>query len=145
MHWVLLAMGVIAVGVFMKSTSFDRSNMEAVVAQVRRAAPPPGQTREFWMEERTLQLYPGKDRPPRGQRAGHVWARTAPDGKLQVVIETRDAGHAGKYGFAYSEIELTPMPMGGGWFTLDVPGHLNLVQPDSRIDARWWKVVYNLD
>jgi hypothetical protein len=143
--WVLLATGGIAVGVFMKSTSFDRPAMEAVVAQVRAAAPAPGEPREYWMEGKTLRTYESKDRPPRGQGAGHVWARLAKDGKLQVVIEVRDAGHAGEYGFAYSEIELTPAPFASGWFTIDVPGHLNLVQRDCRIDAQWWKVVHNLD
>jgi hypothetical protein len=69
------------------------------------------------------------------------------DSKLKVVVETRDLGHAGEYGFAYSEVPLAAGPPGGGsnWSELDLPGRLKLVQPDMKIDDNWWQVCYNLD
>ncbi|MHC4505338.1 MAG: hypothetical protein ACYTFI_18710, partial [Planctomycetota bacterium] len=76
---------------------------------------------------------------------GIVWAQMAKDGNLKVVIETRDLGHAGEYGFAYSDVPMSPRPFGGDWFTLDVPGNLYLVLPGMRIDDNWWKVLNNLD
>jgi hypothetical protein len=81
----------------------------------------------------------------RGQNAGNVWARRSSNGKLSVVIETRDLGHAGEYGFAYSDVALSPRPFGASWLEIDVPGPLSLVLPNMKIDDNWWKVVYNLD
>jgi len=83
----------------------------------------------------------------RGDGAGCVWAEVKPDGNLKVVIETRDLGHAGEYGFAYSDGPLTMSSMGsdGAWYQVDLPGHLNIVTPDMQIDNHWWKVLYNLD
>lgn len=69
------------------------------------------------------------------------------DGNLTVVIETRDLGHAGEYGFAYSDRPLSPEPFdgGGSWLRIDVPGDLNMVMPEMKIDGHWWKVECNLN
>jgi hypothetical protein len=129
--------------------SFDRALLEAVVEQVRRAGVAPGETRAFRLEDlrEPTSLRPCREGEffGRGQGAGCVWARRSSAGKLAVVIETRDLGHAGEYGFAFSEEPLVPKPFGGGWSTIDVPGHLNLVVSDMKIDGSWWRVLYNLD
>ena len=128
---------------------FDRSRYEAVVENARALVVKPGETKLLRLADlhdpASLRLRRPGEGEARGQGAGNVWAQRAPNGRLQVVIETRDLGHAGEYGFAYSEVALSPSPFGGGWLSLDVPSHLNLVLPDMRIDDHWWEVVYNLD
>lgn len=129
--------------------SFDRERFERVVDQVRRSGLAPGETREFRLDDprEPTSLRPCREGETfgRGLGAGSVWGERTREGKLKVVIETRDLGHAGEYGFAFSEEPLEPKPCGGGWSTLDVPGHLNLVLPDMKIDGSWWRVLYNLD
>ena len=73
-----------------------------------------------------------------------MWASATPGGELKVVIQTKDNGHAGEYGFAYSDVSLAPKASAGAWSYLDVPGRLYLVQPKMKIDDHWWKVLNNL-
>lgn len=77
----------------------------------------------------------------RGKGAGHVWAQLSESGALKVVIETRDFGHFGEYGFAYSDLPLSliPYPSDSEWFTIDEPGPLNMGRRDMKIDDHWWK------
>ena len=133
---------------------FQRQAYEAVVAQIRNAELRPGEPREFIMDSvsNPKLIHPWKPDQGlkgltrRGDGAGHVSAEVSPDGKLKVVIETRDLGHAGEFGFAYSDVPLSPKPFGDGvWFLIDVPSHLDMVQPSMKIDDHWWEVLYNLD
>jgi len=133
------------------SGRFDRKSLGGLVEQVRLMRLMPGEQKEFRVD--TLSD-PKSIRPLKSgtivdgeQGVGHVWAEVSRDGKLKVVIETRNLGHAGEYGFAYSDVALLPEPFGTGrdWFSINVPGHLNLVQPSMKVDEHWWKVVYNLD
>jgi len=126
--------------------AFDRPRFEAVVAEVRRMPIPAGQQVRLRLAD--LQdprsLRPADDEPlVRGGGAGLVWAERTGDGKLKVVIETRDAGHAGEYGFAYSEAPLKTTPLDANWSMVDVPGRLTIL--GSRIDEHWWSVLFNLD
>jgi hypothetical protein len=128
---------------------FNRQKMEAVVQQVRLMELEPGRDHALRLDDLTkpqsIRLV-GPDEPfRRGQNEGNVWARRLSDGHLSVVIETRDLGHAGEYGFAYSDATLSPKPFGGPWLQLDIPGPLIYVLPSMKIDDNWWKVVYNLD
>ena len=154
---LLLALG--AAAVFISSPlghalrqnpgSFDRERFEAVVAQVRSMSLVPGEETQLRLDDpsdpMSLRMLKPNEYFARGQGAGSVWASVTPDGELKVVIETRDAGHAGEYGFAYSDVPLSPQPFGGGWDSLDVPGRIHLVQPKMKIDDHWWEVLYNLD
>jgi hypothetical protein len=130
---------------------FDRQALEVIVAQVRRAELKLGERREFVVDRvrgaESLHAFKPDQSLSRGHGAGHVWAQMSADNTLKVVIETRDLGHAGEYGFAYSEVPLSPAPSGkgGNWCTIDVPGHLTFVTPAMKIDDHWWKVAYNLD
>lgn len=128
--------------------SFDRAHNEAIVARVRALNPAPGEAMLLRLDDpdepKSLRLVKPDEQFARGQGVGNVWARSR-KGHLTVVIETRDLGHAGEYGFAYSDEALSLEPFGDHWFTLDVPSKINIVQPDMQIDAHWWKVVYNLD
>jgi len=130
---------------------FHRQTMEAIVAQVRTSGLQPDKEEEFVVGSLSdpTSLRPWKQTPASSMaKAGNrVWAEISADGKLKVVIETRDLGHAGTYGFAYSDSPLSPKPFGpeGNWLLLDVPGDLNMVQPNMKIDDHWWKVLNNLN
>lgn len=137
-------------GIFLRQNPgyFDRAHFNAVVNQVRAMPLAPGQEIRLRLDNpadpKSLRLVKPEETFRRGSGAGCVWAKVSDD-KLVVVIETSDVGHAGEYGFAYSDVPLTSRPFGGGWFTIDAPGHINLVQPGMKIDDHWWKVMYNLD
>jgi len=132
---------------------FDRPLFEAIVAQVRQADLKPDIEQQFFLDDlsNAKSLRPLSDGEAMkllsGKGAGHVWARVSPHGALKVVIETRDMGHAGEYGFAYSDTALAPAPMegDGNWFRVDVPGHLYIVVPKMKIDEHWWEVLNNLN
>lgn len=126
--------------------SFDRRRLEAIVAEVRRLQIAPGQqvTLRLAKLDDPGSLRPAGDEPlVRGRGAGLVWAERTREGKLKVVIETRDLGHAGEYGYAYSEVPLRATPLDANWSTVDVPGTLNILE--AQIDEHWWSVLYNLD
>jgi len=132
---------------------FHRQRLEAVVAEVRRMHLPPCATCEVALRLDDLSdlqsLHErGEDEAYEpGAGRGRVWARRTEDGNLTVVIETRDCGHAGNYGFAFSDGPLKAVPFMGSsdWFRVDVPGHLYLVARDGQIDEHWWSVLNNLD
>jgi hypothetical protein len=124
---------------------FDRRRFEAVVEGARGLAIPPGETVALRMLPFSSRLVETEARLERGDGAGRVWANRTKEGHMKVVIETRDLGHAGQYGFAYSDVPLTPERMDENWSTLDVPSQLRIVDADARIDEHWWRVVNNLD
>ena len=125
---------------------FHRKRFENVVEQIRAMGLKPGEEKHLHLDDisvpRSLRkLNPGE---PFGARTGDVWAHMSRRRELKVVILTRAMGHAGDYGFAYSDVPLSPVPSGKGWFKLDVPGDLYLVTPEMQIDDKWWKVLNNL-
>jgi len=129
--------------------SFQPTRFEGIVEHVRAMGIRPGETRQLRLDDLTdpksLRSLKTGEAFARGQGAGSVWAEATVDGALKVVIETRDLGHAGEYGFAFSDTALSPEPLGDAWFALDLPGRLNLVLPRMQVNDHWWQVVYNLD
>ena len=129
--------------------SFDRERFEAIVRQVRDMPLEAGSTYRLRLDNLldadSLRLFQPNEKFPRGMGAGNVWVEIMVNGVLKVVIETKDLGHAGEYGFAYSDIPLSLQPLDEVWFTINVPGHINLVLPDMKIDDHWWEVLNNLD
>lgn len=146
----LVAAYTTPLGIFLRQNSgyFDRAHFNAVVDQVRAMPLAPGREVRLRLdnpaEPKSLRLVKPDETFSRGSGAGCVWAKINNE-KLVVVIETSDLGHAGEYGFAYSDVPLSTTPFGSGWLTIDAPGHINLVKPEMKIDDHWWKVVYNLD
>jgi hypothetical protein len=140
--WVLLPLS-------QNPGTFHRERYTQVVEHVRALGLQPGEKR--WLrladlrDPASLSAAPPDKILARGQGAGSVWARRTAAGTLQVVIETRDLGHAGEYGFAYSDLPLRPSGDPGGWMHLDLPGPLTIIRPEMQIDDRWWSVLYNLD
>lgn len=130
---------------------FDHQRFEAIVAEVRRRQLPTCATCviTFRLDDlsnpQSLRPWGAEETAQRGEGAGRVWANRTEDGKLKVVIETRDYGHAGEYGFAFSDVPLKKEPFMGSsdWYRIDVPGDLYLVR--EQIDEHWWSVLYNLD
>ena len=123
--------------------------MEAIVEKVRASGLKPGREYEFRVQSlddpESLQEVQPTRMPRMGEGVGLVWAKIDATGNLKVVIQTRDLGHAGEYGFAYSDTPLTPKKFGDHWYTVDVPSHIYIVTPDMKIDDRWWKVLNNLN
>jgi hypothetical protein len=147
--WLLLANDTISILLDQTPGYFDRERFTGVVEQVRLLELQPGQDHFLRLDDlndpQSIRHLKAGERFRRGQGAGNVWARRSSDNQLTVVIETRDQGHSGSYGFAYSDVPLSAKPFGKPWFTIDVPGPLTFVQPKMRIDDHWWKVLYNLD
>lgn len=128
---------------------FDRVRLTSVVDHVRKMGIKPGEQRKFVLNaalDPTSLTQVGPERSfQSGQGVGRVWAVTSHTGALTVVIETRDLGHAGEYGFAYLDAPLAPEPFGESWLRLDVPGPLNQVALKMKLDAHWWRVENHLD
>ena len=127
---------------------FKRNHFEDVVEQVRLMTP--NETEEIYLrlddlsDPKTVRNATRSEMYIRGGGAGNIWATKSRSGVLKVVIQTKDLGHAGEYGFAYSDVPLTLQPFGEHWFTLDLPGRINIVDPKMKIDEHWWEVLYNL-
>jgi hypothetical protein len=123
--------------------------MEGIVQQVRLMDLKPDTDHALRIDDLTkpqsIRFVKEGEAFDRGQGEGNVWARRSLDGHLLVVIETKDLGHGGEYGFAYSDLPLSPKPFGGAWLQLDLPGPLKYVLPNMKIDDNWWRVEYNLD
>jgi hypothetical protein len=124
---------------------FDRNRFEAIVQDARGRDIPPGETVALRVLPFSSRLVDTEAMLQRGDGAGRVWANRTKEGHLKVVIETRDLGHAGQYGYAYSDVALAPEPMDTNWSTIDVPSQLRIVDADARIDEHWWRVLNNLD
>jgi hypothetical protein len=149
--------GIVAVGyiAFLVLASqgpgwFHRSRFEAVVAEVRRLPLPVDEVVELYLDDisNARSLRPmdeaSMESGKRGKRAGRVWAKRTASGHLKVVIETKDSGHAGEFGFAFSDLPLGPIRR-TEYPEVSVPGYLYYVEgPQSQIDEHWWRV-YNND
>jgi hypothetical protein len=143
-----LVVGALELFVLPALGGFDRRRFEAVVDEVRRRPLRPGEEVALRLDPNApgpVHLVEAEEELVRGGGAGRVWAARTKEGHLKVVIETRDLGHAGEYGFAYSDVPLKLAPLDEHWSIVDVPGRLNIVAPDARIDDHWWAVLYNLD
>ena len=150
---VLVGLGALVVGAFAlhllpTAGRFDRRRFEAAVEEVRRRPIRAGGAVALRLDPNapdSVHLIEAEEELVRGGGAGRIWATRTKEGHLKVVIETRDMGHAGEYGFAYSEVPLMPVPLDANWSTVDVPGRLTIVGSDAQIDEHWWAVLNNLD
>jgi len=79
--------------------TFDRPRFEAVVEEVRQLRLKPGESVQRRLDDihdpKSLRPLKAHEVFRRGEGAGNVWATMTASGKLTVVIETRDLGHAG--------------------------------------------------
>jgi hypothetical protein len=73
-----------------------------------------------------------------------IYASRASDGSLRVTIVTVNLGHAGMYGFLYSDkiLRLESDPDTHNLVIPDVPG-LGPTTSEDKIDDHWWKVFDN--
>ncbi len=131
--------------------TFDKPRFVAIVQQVRALGVKPCQQLELRLDDvsnpKSLRRLKPKEAFGPGWGEGNVWVEMTAGGKLKVVIETKDLGHCGEYGFGYSESPLSLQPLGenGEWYLLDLPGPVNIVSPDMKIDDNWWEVLNNLN
>ena len=123
---------------------FDRQHFEAIVTRVRKLMPQEDGEVHFRLDDLNDPVSLRQaDHPASRDSTGNVWARMTPAGALTVVIMTKDLGHCGEYGFAYSDAPFTIRSADGSWPKLDVPGHLRF--EGRQLDEHWWEVLNNLD
>lgn len=119
---------------------FDRDRCEQIVTRVRALAIVPAQIYRFRvdddLEPSSLAPVPDRAMLGRGDGRGLVRAKVDAGHRLAVSIETRDDGHAGEYGFMFTDDGLAGTD-------------LEFVQLDSqheqRIDDRWVRWHYDMD
>jgi hypothetical protein len=139
----LLVLGV-GIGVYVLKPfggpgPFQQSDLEPVIALIREEKLEPGRVHRFRLDDelspKSLRRLKGDERIMRGQGRGLVWAEVKPEGELRVAIETVDRGHAGEWGFLYSDGPVTTADideLGREW-------HL-----ESEITTNWWIIHYDL-
>ena len=132
---LVLVLAVAACG----AGKFDRERCERIVAQVRARNIAPGHSTWFRVSDdldaTTLAAMP-EQAHGRGDGRGIVRAYLSADRKLAVSIETRDEGHAGEYGFLYTD---------PGMAGADLEGTRLDSQSEERIDDRWVRWTFNGD
>jgi hypothetical protein len=125
---------------------FDQHRLEAMVDAVKAWGIKPGEDFELRFDRmndpRSLRFLPRwpVENIRRGKEGGDVWVSRDPNGKLTVIIETKDLGHAGQFGYAYSEI---PPQKAGKDESLEFGENSNLRCTNAgwKVAANWWEVV----
>jgi len=124
-----------------RNPSFDKQRLEKIVEKVKEKKLKPGAQVELRVENLSD---PGSLRArrtsdnDRGRGAGNVWASKEPGGELVVIIETQDNGHAGTYGYAYSEAapHQTPEKL----WSVGTQTYMSCTEPSWRVAEHWWQV-----
>ena len=160
-RWLLIGCGVIVVGIpiafalspigrgilyflFAKrNVPFDRPRLQAVVEEVKARGIKPGDELLFRLDNpkdpKSLRSRARDEHVPRGRGAGNVWAAREPGGSLIVLIETSDWGHAGEYGYAYSEVR--PHKTSDGRFVVgELEENIICTDPGAEVANDWWEV-----
>jgi hypothetical protein len=134
---------VVSIGMEQNPGPFDRPRLEHIVQQVRQ--------QDFEGEQTFVLDAAGNLKKLQDDAYGSgypslptIYASRASDGTLRVTIVTVDLGHAGMYGFLYSDriLRLEPDSNTHNLVILDVPG-LNPTTFEEEIDDHWWKVFDN--
>jgi hypothetical protein len=131
--------------------SFHRAEMESLVAQVR-SQKFEGEKRFSWTEKSGIATLLPEPQTGPAYRPESRWveAERGTDLHLKVVIVTNDEGHAGTYGFAFSDVPLPSTPDANdpedkSRLQLDVPSSVCFSHPRMQIDAHWWEVFDDLE
>ncbi len=119
---------------------FDRDRMDAVVTRVRPMLVVPDHMYRFRLDDDLdpATLAPVAEGAILGRGDGRGLIRAAADGlhRIAVSIETRDDGHAGEYGFMFTDDRVGD-------------GVLELVERDSQHEEReathWVRWHYDMD
>ena len=142
-------LGILTIPFKQNPGRFERKRLEGLVAKIRSlGVKSDEETRTFeWnMDTDVLSPCPDSARDSVFYKP-YISALQTPSGKLKVIFVTRNLGHAGSYGFAYSDEPWVPKPnyWYHGIYDLDVPFHVNMTEPHMKIDDHWWKAYNNLD
>lgn len=130
----------------MHNVPFEQNRLQALVEAVEAMGVKSGEE-EIEMrfdrmdDPQSLRLRrPGpSDYIPRGQEAGNVWASRDSNGNLTVIILTKDFGHAGQFGYAYSEIPPQEFGEGEPLEFGELP-NLRCTTTDWKVAENWWQV-----
>jgi len=130
---------------------FHRAEMESLVVQVR-SQKFEGKKGFIWTEQSGVATLLPKPQTGAAYIFESRWveAERGADQHLKVVIVTDDEGHAGTYGFAFSDVPLPPTPDENypedkSRLQLDVPSPVCFSYPRMQIDAHWWEVFDDLE
>ncbi len=128
-------LGLITLPFKQNAGRFDRKLMESIVEKVRHSKLEPDTQATFSLDPITGAISPTKRELD--LYGSYVSAVVSPSGRLKVVIVTRNLGHAGSYGFAFSDDPWAPSPWEHGIYYLDVPFHVDMTRPSMKIDDHW--------
>lgn len=123
---------------------FEQPHFQALVEAVKARGIKPGEENielrfDRMNDPRSLRLL-GPSEYMRGREAGNVWASRDPNGKLTVIIVTKDLGHAGQFGYAYSEIPPQKVGKDEHLEFGELP-NLRCTDADWKVAENWWQVV----
>ena len=76
-----------------------------------------------------------------GNQAGEIWGQRTKEGFYKISIIKKDRGHAGLYGYLYSELEIQKQE--DPYIKIITPGPLH--QLKAKINKNWWFVYSNLN
>lgn len=126
-----------------RNVPFDKPRLQAVVEEVRARGVKPGDELLFRLDNpenpKSLRPRARNEYFPRGRGVGNVWATREPGGRLIVIIETSDWGHAGEYGYAYAEVR--PHKTSDGAFEIpELEENMICTDPGAEVANHWWEV-----
>jgi hypothetical protein len=124
------------------NTAFDGACLNSVVGRIQAQGLRPGASLELRLEAlsdaATLRGRQPVDNR-RGREAGNVWASRASTGELRVIVETVDNGHAGRWGYVYSERPPEHAPDGTYEVGGEMSDYLGCTDLAHRVADRWWE------
>ena len=136
-------------GVVLHQTSgaFTEKRLNSIIRKLKTLNLKNGEEARFYLKdlndpEGLLQIS-GDEKDFKLVRRINIWAMGMGDGRLKASIMTRNLGHAGYYGFAYSDIDLPVTPYLDNEKTIDVPGPMSLV--DEKENSHWYRIYTNLN
>ncbi|MCP4438615.1 MAG: hypothetical protein GY810_06685 [Aureispira sp.] len=131
---------VLVVFAALVACSPNMKQYDDIVSKIKSFSIPENSTQRYRITDfgdiETLEAIADDVSFPRGQGAGTVWAHRTTN-NLIVYIETKDQGHAGEFGYAYSENGER-----SGWPTEDFVRYWSI---DKQVSENWWRVSYRLD
>ena len=116
---------------------------QAIIQAVEAQGIRMGEQREFFLRDpsspASLQAVDPNETVDRGTGTGTVWIRRTGKSAYIVSILVADLGHAGLYGYLYSDVPLSVISDDSD-ATINAPGPMQQVQ--MQLNERWW-VIYN--
>jgi len=115
-----------------------RDTYEGIIEEVREVGLHPGESVRLTYDYNTTPPSLRRETEADDRNFTFAWAEMTLRGNLKVAFVTVDLHHAGRWGYAYSEVPVYPSRE---WAGSDVPGPTRWVR--KRLNERWWTVDAN--